>query len=370
MVTVTESICMDMEKIGNLRFAAFFLLVLLISCSSPKQPEPKLKGWERPYVVGGKKYTPQRTSEGFHQVGWASWYGRHFHGRRTSSGEKYDMHKFTAAHKTLPIGTYVKVRRLDNGREVVVRINDRGPFKRGRVIDLSYAAAKQLDMFRKGVVRVRVEALSHTAAPAASTSVAASPLSVKEVPGRISHEDKASLAAKTFAHSEKKASTAGAVLPLSVKEVPGRISHEEKESLAAKSVAHSGKKALPEKESPSSGEKAPRVETAHHHASGHAVSSWKTLETSPNTPKSPGPSAVSTGGYTVQVGVFSRHDNAQRLAAKLRSRLNDVQVKERTNGSTHHYCVWAGRYASRAAAEEARRALAKEGTSGLVVQLK
>ncbi|MBQ7248746.1 MAG: septal ring lytic transglycosylase RlpA family protein [Deltaproteobacteria bacterium] len=323
---------MDMERIGNLRFAAFFLLVLLISCSSPKQPEPKLKGWERPYVVGGKKYIPQRSAEGFQQVGWASWYGKHFHGRRTSSGEKYDMHKLTGAHKTLPMGTYVKVRRLDNGREVVVRINDRGPFKKGRVIDVSYAAAKQLDMFRKGVVRVRVEALNHSAAPVASAAVATSPTSGKAALDKTSHKDT--------------------------------------ESLAAKSIAHAEKKALPQKKSSTPKEKAARMETAHHHVSGHAVSSRKTVGEAGNA-KSPGSiPAVSGGGYTVQVGVFSVHDNAQRLAAKLRSQGNDVRVKEHTNGSTRHYAVWVGRYASRAAAEEARRTLARGGNSGLVVQIK
>ena len=337
-VTVTESICMDMERIGNLRFAAFFLLVLLISCSSPKQPEPKLKGWERPYVVGGKKYTPQRTSEGFHQVGWASWYGRHFHGRRTSNGEVYNMHKFTAAHKTLPMGTHVRVRRLDNGREVVVRINDRGPFKKGRVIDLSYAAAKQLDMFKKGLVKVRLEALNHTTAPAASTTAA--------VPSSSPSPPSSGLA------------------------VLNKTSHKEKESLAAKSIAHSEKKALPKKESSASREKTTRIETAHHGTSGHAVSSPKTVGEAGNAKSSGSTPAVSGGGYTVQVGVFSVHDNAQRLAAKLSSRWNDVRVREHSNGSKRYYCVWVGRYASRAAAEEARRALAKEGNSGLVVQLK
>ena len=334
-VTVTESICMDMERIGNLRFAAFFLLVLLISCSSPKQPEPKLKGWERPYVVGGKKYTPQRTSEGFHQVGWASWYGKHFHGRRTSSGEVYNMHKFTAAHKTLPMGTHVKVRRLDNGREVVVRINDRGPFKKGRVIDLSYAAAKQLDMFKKGLVKVRLEALNHTATPVVSTTAAAPPSP-----------------------------------PSSGQAVLNKSSHKEKESLAAKTIAQPEKKALPKKESPAPGEKTTRIETAHHSASGHAVPSRKTGGEAGNAKSSGSTPAVSSGGYTVQVGVFSVHDNAQRLAAKLHSRWNDIRVREHTKGSTRYYCVWVGRYASRAAAEEARRTLAKEGNSGLVVQMK
>jgi rare lipoprotein A len=91
--------------------------------------------------------------------GDASYYAHDFHGRKTASGEEFDMHELTAAHRTLPMGTRVRVTNLDNGRDVVVRINDRGPFKRGRVIDVSYEAAKKLDMVAAGVAPVRVEVL-------------------------------------------------------------------------------------------------------------------------------------------------------------------------------------------------------------------
>jgi len=90
----------------------------------------------------------------YYQVGIASWYGPGFHGRRTASGEIYDMFALTAAHKTLPFGTIVKVVDLDTGRSVVVRINDRGPFIKGRIIDLSYAAAQELGMVKKGLAKV------------------------------------------------------------------------------------------------------------------------------------------------------------------------------------------------------------------------
>ncbi len=93
------------------------------------------------------------------QKGLASWYGADFHGKRTSNKEIYNMYAMTAAHKTLPFGTYVKVTNLDNGRSVVVRINDRGPFVKGRIIDLSYAAAKKLGMSSEGVVPVKVKVL-------------------------------------------------------------------------------------------------------------------------------------------------------------------------------------------------------------------
>ena len=103
---------------------------------------------------------------GFRETGRASWYGRFFHGRRTANGERYDMHALTAAHKTLPLGSYVRVTNPDTSRSVVVRINDRGPYVRSRVIDLSYAAAKALGMQRLGTARVTIEGLSQQEARA------------------------------------------------------------------------------------------------------------------------------------------------------------------------------------------------------------
>lgn len=94
------------------------------------------------------------------QEGIASWYGKEYHGRTTASGERYDMMAMTAAHRTLPFGTRVRVTNLENGRQVTVRINDRGPFIRGRIIDLSYAAARRINMIRQGLVRVRVDIIS------------------------------------------------------------------------------------------------------------------------------------------------------------------------------------------------------------------
>jgi rare lipoprotein A len=123
-------------------------------------PETRhLKGHQRPYSVNGRRYNPLPSHDGFSEQGMASWYGRDFHGKKTSSGETYDMHAMTAAHKTLPMGTLVSVINKDNGREAVVRINDRGPFVRGRIIDVSFAAAKRLGLVASGVARVRIEAL-------------------------------------------------------------------------------------------------------------------------------------------------------------------------------------------------------------------
>jgi rare lipoprotein A len=109
--------------------------------------------------VFGKTYVPLEHADGFVETGLASWYGPGFHGKKTASGETYDMHARTAAHKTLPLGTIVQISNLENGAAATARINDRGPFVRGRVIDLSYALATDLGVVGPGTARVRVEAL-------------------------------------------------------------------------------------------------------------------------------------------------------------------------------------------------------------------
>ena len=115
----------------------------------------------RPYTALGRSYTPITDDRAFRQRGFASWYGRQFHGNRTSSGEKYDMFAMTAAHPTLPLPSYVRVTHLRNGASVVVRVNDRGPFKHDRVIDLSYAAAVKLGIAAAGTGEVEVVRLTH-----------------------------------------------------------------------------------------------------------------------------------------------------------------------------------------------------------------
>ncbi|WP_420428587.1 septal ring lytic transglycosylase RlpA family protein [Algiphilus sp.] len=129
------------------------------------RPEAKSRyGNPDSYEVFGKRYYVLPTAAGYRERGGASWYGKKFHGRRTSSGEPYDMYAMTAAHKTLPLPSFVRVTHLGNGRSAVVRVNDRGPFHEGRIIDLSYAAAARLDIISDGHAEVEVEALT-TPAP-------------------------------------------------------------------------------------------------------------------------------------------------------------------------------------------------------------
>lgn len=123
--------------------------------------EPHSRGGNRsPYKVFGQTYTVLPTAQGYKETGIASWYGEKFHGHLTSNGEVYDMFEMTAAHKSLPLPTFARVTNLDNGKSVVVRINDRGPFHEDRVIDLSYAAAHRLDILQQGTGRVKVEAIT------------------------------------------------------------------------------------------------------------------------------------------------------------------------------------------------------------------
>jgi rare lipoprotein A len=133
------------------------------------------------YVVAGHRYAVLPTSTGYVERGVASWYGTEFHGLKTSTGESYDMFAMTAAHKTLPLPCYARVTNLSNGRSVVVRINDRGPFVATRIIDLSYSAARKLDMIRNGTAFVQVEVLT----PAIPAMTADLPVSVPAVSASI-----------------------------------------------------------------------------------------------------------------------------------------------------------------------------------------
>jgi rare lipoprotein A len=123
------------------------------------RPEPLARSGNKPYSVYGKQYAPLASAAGYRERGIASWYGKKFHGRRASSGETYDMYAMTAAHKTLPLPSYVRVRNLENGRSVTVRVNDRGPFLHNRLIDLSYAAASRLGIVGTGTGIVEIEAI-------------------------------------------------------------------------------------------------------------------------------------------------------------------------------------------------------------------
>jgi len=184
-------------KAQSLTPSALLLFALLSACATQHPREPTGHGPELPpgdvtiipepipkaephsalgnppfYDVLGKRYFVLPSSDGFVERGVASWYGPGFHKERTSTGDPYDMYGMTAAHKTLPLPCYARVTNLNNGRSVVVHINDRGPFKEGRIVDLSYTAAAKLDMLRAGTALVELEVLSSGSAATAATPAA------------------------------------------------------------------------------------------------------------------------------------------------------------------------------------------------------
>lgn len=145
--------------------------------------EPKSRGGNKsPYTVLGKSYRVMSSSLGYKERGVSSWYGKKFHGHKTSNGETYNMYAMSAAHKSLPLPSYVQVTNLSNGRKVIVRVNDRGPFHGGRIIDLSYAAASKLDMLGQGTANVEVEAIDPRNWSGSSAAVVRAPLVPKPVP--------------------------------------------------------------------------------------------------------------------------------------------------------------------------------------------
>ncbi|MBN2427631.1 MAG: septal ring lytic transglycosylase RlpA family protein [Deltaproteobacteria bacterium] len=166
------------QAIKIYRILGVLLAVLLVASCAPSShviDTPETKGrkyWEKPYVVAGQRYDPLLDCQEFTEEGMASWYGRDFHGRKTSNGEIYNMHAMTAAHKTLPLGVFVRVKNLRNGKEAVVRVNDRGPFVKGRIIDLSYSAAKKIGIVGPGTAPVRIEMLGVPTTEPATQKVA------------------------------------------------------------------------------------------------------------------------------------------------------------------------------------------------------
>lgn len=130
----------------------------------PQHEPPSTRG-NTSYEVWGQRYHPMKSAEGYQETGIASWYGTKFHGRQTSMGEPYDVYRLTAAHRTLPLPSYVKVTNLNNNKTVILRVNDRGPFHADRILDVSYAAAVQLGMDHLGTAPVYVEAINPTASP-------------------------------------------------------------------------------------------------------------------------------------------------------------------------------------------------------------
>lgn len=138
----------------------FIVIILVGGVGVSFAAKPKrIAATQKPYAINNRLYSPLPSATGYEEVGIASWYGKDFHGRSTSNGETYNMYNISAAHKLLPMHTMLLVTNLDNGKEIVVRVNDRGPFVQGRIIDLSYGAARKIALIEAGTARVKITAL-------------------------------------------------------------------------------------------------------------------------------------------------------------------------------------------------------------------
>lgn len=147
------------RKITLILLVSLIVMIGLAGCTSKKRYKKGTPATMRTYCVYGKTYKPSYVRLGQKMRGISSWYGPNFHGKSTSNGERYNMHAQTAAHKTWPMNTMVRVSNLQNGKSTIVRINDRGPFVKGRIIDCSYAAGKKIGLDRMGIAKVQIEVL-------------------------------------------------------------------------------------------------------------------------------------------------------------------------------------------------------------------
>lgn len=280
----------------------------------PGMVDPKIQ----PYSVMGKTYWPVQTALGFREEGFASWYGIDFHGKKTATGEVYDMFGVSAAHKTLPLGTKVRVHNLENGRTLDLVINDRGPFVDGRVIDLSYASARLLGMADNGLARVRVEGLEENPVLAGASQKmmqAARPDQVKR-PAPPTYTERSIV--------DEPMHTGAVQASARPSNAPAKTSASRPAQLAEAKAA---------KPSASVGQQA-------------SVQA---------------PASQPGGKYAVQVGAFSQEDNARRVKDKLvQAGFRGAKVTRTERAGKVLSVVQAGSYEHKERAEEALRTLKQE----------
>lgn len=285
--------------------------------------DPKIQ----PYSIKGVTYWPIQSGLGYNEVGLASWYGMDFHGKKTATGEVYDMFSVSAAHKTLPLGTKVRVVNLENGREIELTVNDRGPFVEGRIIDLSYASARLLGMAENGVAKVRVEGVSDNPALASANAkgrakpvaLASNEASSRRSKGRVVERD------------------------IIERDIVERNSVEQ----PAKAQAMAQAKAAPKPERPLQvAEAKPR----------HVAKAAATAKPEPKADLE-----AASGKYAVQVGAFAQDDNARRVQKRLvQSGYDSARITRVVRGGKEFMAVHAGSFREREKAEEALRILRME----------
>lgn len=282
--------------------------------------EPYANRGNKPYVVFGKEYVPQINEEPVRQRGRGSWYGRKFHGQRTSSGEPYDMYKMTAAHPTFPIPSYARVTNLSNGSTVVVRVNDRGPFHSDRIIDLSYTAALKLGYIGHGSAQLEVERIL--------------PDEIRRM--ELARSNGAAPPVASAAPSAPGVSTEAVPMPVAMVSAPAEL-------MAQPSVAPA----------PAT---APAAMPA---AAASAMPAASTISTV----------SAAAGGFYLQLGAFSQAANAQAAQALHAQRWNGSLRQVDIVQNNTLFRLYGGPFASRADAEAvARQMQASGGAMPIIVQ--
>jgi rare lipoprotein A len=307
--------------------------------------EPLMSGPNKPYTVLGRSYTPETRERPFRQTGVASWYGKQFHGRQTSSGERYDMYAMTAAHPTLPIPSYARVTEAASGVSVIVRINDRGPFLHGRVIDLSYAAAHKLGYVNRGSTQVTVERIlpeqirSGSWQRASDGGLAANPLP-SQVPA--SRPDAAQARSRS---APKSVEPAGPLAP------------------PAAGAAQADPIAAFAEQGPGAGRSRGLDGAAGEAGEAGSGAAAGTAGLASLLPR------VSLAGIYLQLGAFRSADGAESLARHLSSQLDGWATHLALDEGGGWYRLQAGPYVSRGEAERAAEQLRQVvGMSPLLVE--
>ena len=269
------------------------------------RPEPLARAANRPYQVFGREYVPATMLKPYRERGIASWYGRRFHGQKTSIGEPYDMYAMTAAHPTLPLPSYARVTNVATGKSVVVRVNDRGPFLHDRIIDLSYAAAQRIGIAQAGSGEVEVEAILPAAYPQYAQT--AQPL-----PAAVANGPTATAPALATASDAASDTSNAAVVTTPIAPVSTLVPAANAPIAAAPAPAPV--------DAP-----APTADIA--------------------------PVAPMRGGYSVQLGAFSNYANAQAFLAHAQNQLAAARVEARIRQAGGLYRVYIGPYSTRSEAE-------------------
>jgi rare lipoprotein A len=294
-------------------------------------------GTSKPYTVLGRAYQPITDDRPFRESGIASWYGRKFHSASTASGEPYDMYAMTAAHKTLPLPSYVRVRNPANGREVIVRVNDRGPFVDGRVIDLSYTAALKLDLLR-GVAPVEIERITN-----------------EDIRTGAWRRDSGTAYASAAPQTQPSRTSAGAVVP-----VPSAwVAPVATNASAASTMPVAPQTAMARAEPAS--QAAPQAQDT---ASPRQIEVTELPPMVPMAPlappasmarstSAPSSSAAAAAGFWVQLGAFRERDGAENLLSEAARGLPTLAPQLRVFSEAGTHRLQAGPFPSRTAAGEA-----------------